>query len=197
MLENKSNFSVVDVDISRSETFSIIFRELFLTDTPHYKIDSNTYGAIRTSWTYHIAFAIAQTSRTMDLTCRFEARGRRDAVIETKEDEPKAVLFAEWEWNYLDVFGKGKEIEKLRDSCWIEKQADALLVTYCPQTDLDDYWQKVAGEWLIPKRTKVTESALFLHVVCFEENFRSRSFQTLNTIVIDGSKVCIWTPLNC
>lgn len=133
----------------------------------------------------------------MDLTCKFEARGRRDAVIETKDDDPKILLFAEWEWDYLDVFGKGKEIEKLKDSCRSEKDADAFLLTYCPESSFENYWQKVATEWLTPKKTKVIESSLFLHIICFSENLKSRTFQTLNTIVINSSEIEIWTNLNC
>lgn len=197
MIEQLLDFQVTPVEISRSETFSIIFREIFLTDTPSYKLSANTYGAIRTSWTYHTAFATSQTSRTMDLTCKFESRGRRDAVIETKEDDPSILLFAEWEWDYLDVFGKGKEIEKLKESCRSEKNTSAFLLTYCPEKEFENYWQKVAADWLTPKRTKVIEATLFLHIICFQENLKTRTFQELNTVVINSSKIELWTPLNC
>jgi hypothetical protein len=187
---------IVDIDISRSQTFSLIFREIFLTDTPNYKLDATTYGAVRTSWTYHTAFTVSQTSRTMDLICRFEARGRRDAVIETKDDNPETLLFAEWEWDYTDVFGKGKEIDKLKDSSRSEKKADAFLLTYCPEKEFDDYWQKVAIEWLTPKRTKIIEASLFLHIICFTQNLKSRTFQTLHSIEINKEGITIWTALN-
>ena len=98
-----SNF---DVDIYLA--FSLTFARIFVADTPNYQLGNGTVGATRSNWTYHTAFAFAQTSKMFDLICKFECYGKRDAVIETKEENPEALLFAEWEWDYEDIFGKGK-----------------------------------------------------------------------------------------
>lgn len=119
-------------EFSPAETFSIIFRQAFWSDPPNYRLTDGNYGATRSSWTYHTAVAMSEASKVSYLDCKFEALGRRDAVIETRDEEnPEIILVAEWEWDYNDIFGKGKELEKLKNTCKLHKSADAFLLTYC------------------------------------------------------------------
>jgi hypothetical protein len=39
------------------------------------------------------------------------------------------VLFAEWEWNHFDIFGNGKELEKLWEGTHELTLANALMFT--------------------------------------------------------------------
>ncbi len=118
------------VEIDVTFTFSDLFRELFWNDTPgHYELSPGVFGASPSNWTYHIALAIKQACKILNLTCRFEAHGKRDAIIEEENEEKvsQVILAAEWEWDYESIFGKGKELDKLKATC---KSTRRLMVFY-------------------------------------------------------------------
>ena len=180
-------------EINTQFSFSVTFAQLFMCDLPNYALTKGNYGATRSNWTYHTAITISQTCKVLDLTCKFEANGRRDAVIETRDDSPQAVLFAEWEWDYLDIFGKGKELEKLKNSCKASKTADAFLLTYCPKEKYIDYLQKITDYWIGAFGKSEAPPILYLHTVLFEDNGGCRIFDRLRTVEIYLSEMYVWT----
>lgn len=187
------NFVPVNpLNISIHFAFSVAFAQMFLSDTPNYEIKKGSFGATRSSWTYHTALAIAQTCKMLNLTCRFEALGKRDAVIETKDDTPDVILIAEWEWDYEDVFGKGKELDKLKTSCKSSRTAEAFLLTYCPSTKYPDYLQRVAEYWISAVKSIKVPPALFLHTIVFEEQAGHREFIRLRTSEISPLGIFLW-----
>lgn len=183
---------VASLHLDLSFTFSAIFSQLFLCDTPSYELSKGNFGATRSNWTYHTAIAISQTCKFLNLCCKFEANGRRDAVIQARDDSQTDILFAEWEWDYLDVFGKGKELEKLKDSCKESKTGEALLLTYCPETDFVDYLQRIADYWISSVKKIKNPPALFLHTVIFEEASYCRNFDRLRTVEIAPEGISVW-----
>ncbi len=173
--------------------FSVLFVEVFWNETPSYELSPGVFGATRSNWTYHTAGAISQTCKIMNLTCKFEALGKRDAIIETKEQVPEIVLAAEWEWDYDDIFGAGKELDKLKTTCQKNPTADALLLIYCPITKYLNHLEKIAEYWI--SETAIDEQAptLFLHTVIFEEKGSSREFQRLKTVMIHPTGIDVWS----
>ena len=198
LIENKFKelVEVIPYEIDDNFAFSLTFARIFLGDTPNYKLSNGTIGATRSGWTYHTAFAIAQTCKMFNLLCKFESHGKRDAVIETNEDEPVIRLFAEWEWDYEDIFGKGKELDKLKTSCRETKTAEAFLLVYCPNHKYPDYLYKITEFWVKAfKRTKNPPS-LFVHTIIFGETKTAREFEKLKTVVINPTTIIVSNELD-
>jgi hypothetical protein len=185
--------TVVEFDINPKFSFSVTFAQLFMCDLPNYSLTKGLYGATRSNWTYHTAITISQTCKVLDLTCRFEANGRRDAVIETREETAQDFLFAEWEWDYQDIFGTGKELEKLSKSCRASKTADAFLLTYCPKREYVDFLQSISTYWIKSVSRIKIPPTLFLHTVICEEKGGARTFERLRTVEIHPSWINVWT----
>ena len=131
-----------------AEVFVHIFSETFANDIPGYVESSEFVQLItRSNWTYHTAFSIKKTAQIMYLNCVFETQGRLDGVIQTYEDEPKIILMAEWEWECQSVFGKEKELEKLWNGTSNVKNANAFLITYCADSEYQEFVRKVVEYW--------------------------------------------------
>lgn len=173
--------------------FSILFVEIFWNNVPNYELSPGVFGATRSNWTYHTAIAIAQTCNILNLTCKFEALGKRDAIIETKESMPEIILVAEWEWDYDDIFGTGKELDKLKNTCIKNQTANAFLLVYCPISKYLDYLEKIAEFWINETATEEQSPTLFLHTVIFEEKGSSREFQRLKTVMIHQTGIDVWS----
>jgi hypothetical protein len=189
-LSHLADVSPLNIDVTF--TFSISFVEAFLNDMPNYEISAGNFGATRSNWTYHTAMAIAQTCKTLNLTCKFEALGRRDAVIETRDEKPEIILVAEWEWDYEDIFGKGKELDKLKASCKASKTAEAFLLIYCPISKYLDHLQRIAEDWIGAMKKVKTPPSLFLHTIIFKERAGYREFDRLMTVEINPSGINVW-----
>lgn len=183
-----------DVDINLA--YSLTFARIFVADTPNYQLKDGIIGATRSSWTYHTAFAIAQTCKMFDLVCKFESHGKRDAVIETKDDKPEILLFAEWEWDYEDIFGKGKELDKLRTSCKEVKTAEAFLLVYCPKQKYPDYLFRITEFWTDSFKKIKNPPSLFLHTIIFADMKTYREFERLKTVVINPTDALILNDIN-
>lgn len=192
----KDLVEVIPYDIDIYFAFSLTFARIFLGDTPNYKLKNGTIGATRSSWTYHTAFAIAQTCKMFNLLCKFESHGKRDAVIETNDDEPEILLFAEWEWDYEDIFGKGKELEKLKISCKETKTAEAFLLVYCPNHKYPDYLYRIAEYWINAFKKTKNAPSLFVHTIIFGETKTAREFEKLNTVVIHPTTTIVLNELD-
>lgn len=173
--------------------FSVLFVEMFWNEKPNYELKPGVFGATRSNWTYHTAGAIAQTCKIMNLTCKFEALGKRDAVIETKGEVSEVILIAEWEWDYDDIFGAGKELDKLKASCKKYETANAFLLIYCPNSKYLSHLEKIAEEWLGDTTIAELAPTLFLHTIIFEEKGSIREFQRLKTVMIHSSGIDVWS----
>jgi len=172
--------------------FSVLFVEVFWNDTPSYELSPGVFGATRSNWTYHTASAISQTCKILNLTCKFEALGKRDAIIETRAQVPEMILAAEWEWDYDDIFGTGKELDKLKTTCQKNPTANAFLLIYCPITKYLNHLEKISEYWISETATDEQAPTLFLHTVIFEEKGSSREFQTLKTVIIHPTGIDVW-----
>lgn len=184
---------VRSLEIDLTFAFSTTFVQAFLSDIPDHELSEGVYGASRSNWTYHTAIAIAQTSKMMGLTCKFEALGKRDAVIETRDDEAEVVLIAEWEWDYDDVFGNGKELDKLQASCKLHRTADAFLLTYCPARKYVDFLERTAEVWLAATNRLKSPPTLFFHSMIFEEKGGVRIFDRFRTVEIHVDSLRVWS----
>ena len=179
----------LDFDITL--TFSELFVELFWNETPNYELSEGVFGATRSNWTYQTAIAIAQTCKILDLNCRFEAHGKRDAIIEFK-NPVEVLLAAEWEWDYEDIFGKGKELDKLKETCRANPTANAFLLVYCPNSKYLDYLEKIAKDWIQSPEMDEQAPTLFLHTVIFEEKRGHREFLRMKTVMIHSERIDVW-----
>ncbi len=173
--------------------FSVLFVAFFWNDTPSYELLPGVYGATRSNWTYHTAGAISQTCKILNLTCKFEASGKRDAIIETRDETPVMLIAAEWEWDYDDIFGAGKELDKLKVTCQNNPTANAFLLIYCPISKYLNHLEKIAEFWIGETATEEQAPTLFLHTVIFEEKGRSREFQRLKTVMINPTGIVVWS----
>jgi hypothetical protein len=184
--------TVEEVSHSQADIFSILFVYLFCSDSPNYPLSSGDFGATTSGWTYHTAIAIAQSCKILNLICKFESGGKRDALIETRDDEPQVLIGAEWEWNYNDVFGKGKELEKLRETCLKHEASHAFLLTYCPQNVYSEFVVRVTKIWqdFFPDFT--VPPSLFHHTITFDQQKMIREFICLKTLVISGKQIEQW-----
>jgi hypothetical protein len=193
-IQSKLNYlaEVSSWNLDLNFIFSVAFVEMFVSDTPNYEISKGKFGATRSNWTYHTAMAIAQTCKMLNLTCKFEALGKRDAVIETKDDIPEIVLVAEWEWDYDDIFGQGKELDKLKASCKKSETAEGFLLIYCPLTKYLDHLQKIAEDWIGAMKSEETPPSLFLHTIIFNEKAGFREFDRLRTVEINPAAINVW-----
>ena len=88
------------VNWAKSSGVATLFQYFWHRDFP---IDISAPGARRTDWTIHIGVAVRSIADLMGLVSRFEARGRKDAVLRSTEGDEIAV---EWEWG--GVWGNGR-----------------------------------------------------------------------------------------
>jgi hypothetical protein len=183
---------VTHFDFHIELVFSELFVELFWNETPNYELPDGSLGATRSNWTYHTAIAIAQACKILDLTCRFEAHGKRDAIIETS-NPPGIILAAEWEWDYMSIFGKGKELDKLKSTCRNNPTASAFLLVYCPNSKYLDYLERIAEDWILDPTMKEQAPTLYLHTVIFEEKKGgNKQFLRLKTVMIHNTGIDVW-----
>jgi hypothetical protein len=147
-------------------------------------LSPGVFGATRSNWIYHTAGAVSQTCKILKLICKYEALGKRVAIIETMEEPPEIILAAEWEWDYDDIFGAGKEPEKLKITCHKNPAADAFLLIYCPAVKYLSHLERIAEYWISQTAADKQAPNLFLHTVIFEEKGSSQKFQRLSTVMI-------------
>ena len=181
--------SVVDLAECLSYRLVSVFRELVLRDI----FDYPNQTLSRSNFTYHIATALKESAKIVGLGCRFEAMGRRDAVVETTEGDPYPIAFLEWEWQFSDVFGAGKELEKLYQSVREYDLADAVLLTFCPQEEYLSFLLKIIQFWQ-SKFDSGDQPVLYPMIFAFELEGNSRNLSGLRVSTV-GSKangVGIW-----
>jgi hypothetical protein len=176
-----------------SEIFTLIFREQFIIDMP---IDAfrEGIGVTRSNWTYHTALSVRTSARLLALKCRFETHGRLDALIETMQEKPKPVLLAVWEWNYQDIFGKDKELEKLRTGLRKLRGADGFLLTYCPTVDYLNFVKRVLKYWQ-QGASGTNYPLLYLVVIAYQQRDALLEFQYMRTIQIFPREIVLWDDI--
>jgi len=178
-----------------NDAFNLTFARIFAIDLPEYALGKGMYGASRSNWTYHTASAMGQTAKVFGYTCKFETAGKRDAVFETRDDPPRPVIVAEWEWDYLDIFGPKKELEKLRDTCKACPEMDALLLVYCPMVEVPDYLYRITQFWQENFTGSAEQPMLYIHTVVFELDGTSRTLIELVTIAVAADHVWLMSSL--
>jgi len=126
------------------EDFATLFQYLWHQDFP---IDAVATGAKRTDWTIHIGIVVRRIADLMGLVARFEARGRKDAVLRSVDGDELAL---EWEWGGV----WGNELEKLKNhKVWSkDKSKDrklkyAVLITYAHTPNIDKVYEHVLTQW--------------------------------------------------
>lgn len=185
--------NVMSVDFllnTPASIFAVIFREVFLNTDSDYQLSDGTFGASRANWTYTIAYSFLTTAKIMGYDCIFETEGKRDAVVRRK-DLSETILFSEWEWDYKDVFGKGKEIDKLIKSVKKDKAANGFLFTYVPQQEYVDYLKKVADYWQ-KKNNKYEDPPLIFMTALFDHAKGMRNITILRTCTIYNDNIVFW-----
>lgn len=192
-IKNKLDYlaEINTLEIGEAYTFSIMFAEFFRNDMPNYELFPDVFGATRSNWTYHTAGVMSQICKVLDLTCKFESLGKRDAVIETRGENAEIILIAEWEWDYNTIFGDKNELKKLKKSCQENLSAQAFLLTYCPNVKYLDYLEEIAKFWISETESEDNSATLFLHIIIFEEKVNYREFQTLKSIAIHQTGIDI------
>jgi hypothetical protein len=103
------------------------------------------------------------------------------------------VLVAEWEADYNDIFGRGKELEKLWRELKNSPSADGLLLTYCPTNEYFKFVSRVLEDW--QKRSFVSRSSLYLLVIGYKQQRHDQLFEYLRTIEIAPNEVILWDDL--
>ena len=188
--------SVESYERKITRDFVTIFLEIFVSNAPSYPLEQNQFGANRSNWTYHTAFTIKKTCEILSLNCKFETEGRLDAVIEAFDQEGNSicVFFAEWEWDYLDIFGKGKELEKLWEGTHKLQYANALMFTYCPIDKYFDFLKQVTEYWQ-QKIDKMQDYPRLFLVTVLHSGTSFREFQNVRTVEIDAEQINLWYDL--
>ncbi len=204
-LFNQDNYSKIEKELGLvykisarqhclEDIFVLIFRDYFATKFPAYRISESLVGATRSNSTIHTAYCIRSTSELLGLNCKFESLGRLDGVIETIDDKPETLLFCEWEWDVKDVFGEGKEIEKIYNSLIKSKEGKGLLISYCNEKDYASTIKKVAEYW--QKITKnEDEMCLYLLLINYKLNDSSMIFDCVSTAKIYSNTIELWEDL--
>jgi hypothetical protein len=123
------------------EDFTALFQYFWYRDFP---MDQKAIGAHRVDWTIHIGLVVRNIADLMGLVTRFEAGGRKDAVLRSTDGDEIAI---EWEWGGI----WGNELEKLRDHGvrprGKEKLRYAVLITYTHTPNIDKVYNHVIKNW--------------------------------------------------
>lgn len=124
---------MLEKSLASPEDFATLFQYCWYRDFP---MDAKkATGARRVDWTIHIGVVVRNIADLMGLVTRFEAGGRKDAILRSTEGDEIAV---EWEWE--DILGKdgklkGNELRKLQNrKVWRPNDKEglkyAVLITY-------------------------------------------------------------------
>ena len=122
------------------EDFATLFQYFWYRDFP---IDQKSKGAHRVDWTIHIGVVVRNVADLMGLVTRFEAGGRKDAVLRSADGDEVAI---EWEWGG----DWDKELKKLKEhkKLWPKNKEGlkyAVLITYTD--NIDNSHKRAEAEW--------------------------------------------------
>jgi len=136
-----------------------------------------------------------EVSRCFNFACRFEATGRYDAIVEAVEiGERVPVLVAEWEWDFEDIFGDGKEVEKLvRAAQEHGSTADCMLISYFPENKFAELTARVITKWRKQGAKRI--SSLFLVAVVYRGS-STREPKSIRVVEVNQRGTTLWPDLN-
>ena len=184
------NKQIINGQHEQAEIFNTIFREIFLHSNPSYTIKNDKEGASRSNWTYHTALSMKQAADIMNYNCYFEVEGKRDGVIRTKGKKPQDILVAEWEWDSKDIFGKGKELEKLNSTTNKSKTSSAFLFTYVETDKFDDFAKRVIEYWQ-SNNSNNSSPPLYLNAILYSGG-SFRNFEVYRIYEIYNDSIIVW-----
>jgi len=129
---------------AKPEDFATLFQYFWHRDFP---IDTISVGAKRVDWTIHIGVIVRSIGDLMGMVTRFEAGGKKDAVLRSADGDEIAL---EWEWGGV----WGNELDKLKNHKIfnIDKTATrslqyAVLITYTYTPNIGLVYDHVAHKW--------------------------------------------------
>ena len=189
----KNLSEILEQDHARHDLFNLIFREYFIGNIPSFIQPDGSFGASRSNWTYHTAFAMKEAANIMGYDCKFEVNGKRDGIIVSRTKKPEELIVAEWEWDQADVFGKGKELDKLWESTKKSKTAEAMLFTYCQKHQLNEFTDKICQFWK-SKAKNIEDPGLYLHLIVHESAI-NRKILYYRLLFLLANKIAIWPDM--
>lgn len=168
---------------ARPEDFATLFQYFWHRDFP---IDREATGAHRADWTIHIGVVVRNLADLLGLYARFEAVGRKDAVLRAWSGDEVAV---EWEWEGV----RDNELDKLRDPRRVWKRGRdapkqlkyAVLITYSQTQDIDKAYEHVKERW------EKAPWPLLLILIDFRKSRKfssGRELKNINISVFDSSE---------
>lgn len=183
---------ITEINHSESEIFVMVFRELFIGKSPFYSDIKGKRDSMASNWTYHTAFCLKEAAELLWFDCQFEVEGKRDGIIVSRDVPPMAKIIIEWEWDYLEVFERGKEFEKVINT--VKKYNDcasALLLTFCPIEKFPDFSQRVVMSW--QKEQSLADKNFYLcAALTLPVPEKKELFVTLRTLEIYKDQVFLW-----
>jgi hypothetical protein len=166
-----------------SEVFINLFRQHFLNGSNWLYHENGNIS--RSNWTYHSASSLMLTCRDMNYKIQFEFSGRHDACV--RDRLGSIILYAEWEWVSADIFGNGKELNKLIRSVQKDIYANALLLTYVEDKEYKHFLKRVYDEW-----TSKTDAQLFLIAPIMQRTEDFNSIVALRVVHIQKGFLICW-----
>jgi len=129
---------------AKPEDFATLFQYFWHRDFP---VDNISVGAKRVDWTIHIGVIVRSIGDLMGMVTRFEARGRKDAILRSADGDEIAL---EWEWGGV----WGNELAKLKNHkvFSIDKSITrllkyAVLITYTHTPNIERVYEYIAQNW--------------------------------------------------
>jgi hypothetical protein len=149
-------------------------------------------------WAYHVALAMAQAAQLLGLHCTFadSPRGHDHqagaAVLETRSAPSRRLLAAEWSDQFNEVFGRGKELERLSAHCHASTCADGLLVCACRPEVYTVFATNVTETWLQLTRTRASAPRLYLQTVLAPLPLLAEAPALLRPLAIHPARIQLW-----
>jgi len=161
------------------EDFAALFCYFWHRDFPI--TPPKALGARRIDWTIHIGVIVRNIADVMGLYTRFEAGGRKDAIIRNAKYEDLIAL--EWEWE--GVWGNELDKLKKRASKPIGKKPleYCVFITYTHTANIDKVYAHVLEKW------REAQCPLLLLLIDFEDSKKyasRRVFHNINASIFDG-----------
>jgi hypothetical protein len=124
------------------DDFATLFQYFWYRDFP---MSQKAKGVHRTDWTIHIGAIVLNIANFMGFVTRFEAGGRKDAVLRSADGDEVAI---EWEWGGV----WGNELEKLKKhvKLWPKNKEGlkyAVLITYTHTPNIEKVYTHVKENW--------------------------------------------------
>jgi hypothetical protein len=191
------------LDWPPATAFAMLFAQMYAAMQP---VDAPQAAAVQAGlppvlsagWAYHVALAMAQAAQLLSLRCTFTESPRGvdhqagAAVVETRASPARRLLAAEWSDQITDVFGRGKELERLSAHCHAATCADGLLVCACRPEVYAVFATNVADTWLQLTRSRPAPPRLFLHTLLAPLPQLAETPALLRPLAIHPARIQVW-----